>query len=394
VRVAVVDLAPGAAPEHRVRDRAVLERLARDLAAAPGVEVLPAEALADFFRAPRDPQADAMAARARAHIARGQELFVRLKPDLAILEFEGALRSLEAVFADLPRLDDLAEAHLGLGVTYQAKGQEDLAAREYLRVLLLQPERQLDEAVYSPLVLERFGRMREQLATSLRGSVSLLSQPPGAEVSMDGRPVGATPITIPGVAPGAHYFALRLDGYRTWSGVLEVPAGGVERQEVFLVEGERIDRLRLRQRLEAGARAADAEALARGLGVGRLVLVSFEHPAGQSMLRVAAYRGGGREVLAAGVFGGEEESLAALAARLRRWLDGDATAFAPAAPMGGGQPGGLVGGQDPVTPPAEPAWYERWWVWTLVGAAVVGAAAATTVVLLQGDSGVELTVYR
>ncbi|HOX42026.1 MAG TPA: PEGA domain-containing protein [Myxococcota bacterium] len=388
-RVALVDLSPGAEPGYRSRDQALRDALAADLAGRPGVEVLPAEALAEFFRAPRDPQAEPLAARARAQIAKGQELFVRLKAELAIVEFQGALRLLEAAFADLERLDDLAEAHLGLGVTYQAQGQDAQAEREFQRVLLLQPERQLDEAVYSPLVLERFERARQQLATSLKGSVSLLSQPPGADVRMDGRPVGATPITIPDVRPGAHYFSLRLDGHRTWSGVLEVRPGGVERQEVFLVEGERIERVRLRQRLEAGPRAADAEALAQGLGVGWLVLVSFEHPAGQSMLRVSAFRAGEREVLAAGVFSGEAEALAALGERLGRWLAGDRTALAAPGPTGF-----LPGGEPLPPPPEETAWYEQWWVWTLVGVAVVGAATATTVVLLQGDSGIDLSVYR
>jgi len=40
----------------------------------------------------------------------------------------------------------------------------------------------------------------------------------------------------------------------------------------------------------------------------------------------------------------------------------------------------LVLGLAPATPPVRPgrkAWYERWWVWTLVGAAVVGATAAS-----------------
>jgi hypothetical protein len=389
-RVAVVDLSPAVEPEYRTRDQALRDELAAALARRPGVEVLPAEALAEYYHAPRAPQSDALAARARTHIAHGQELFVRLKPDQAIVEFQAALRLLEAAFADLEQLDDLAEVHLGLGVTYQAQGQDAQADREFQRVLLLQPERQLDDAVFSPLVLDRFERARQQLLTSLKGSVSLLSQPAGADVVMDGRPVGATPITIPDVRPGAHYFSLRLDGHRTWSGVLEVQPGGVERQEVFLVEGERIERVRLRQRLGAGPRAADAEALAQGLGVGWLVLVSFEHPAGQSMLRVSAFRVGEREVHAVGVFSAEAEPLAALGARLGRWLAGDPKALdAP------GSIGFLPGGQaPPPPPPAETAWYEQWWVWTLVGAVVVGAAAATTVVLLQGDSGIDLSVYR
>jgi hypothetical protein len=389
--VAVVDIGGPASPDWRALDRGIVQRLSAGLAEEPGVRVLDEQQVAAFFREPPAGEARELLSRARAHMQEGQALYARLKPVQAIEAYGAALRLLEAVFAHLERLDDLAEVHLGLGTAHQALGQDAEAEREYRMVLLLEPEHRLDEGIFSPLVVERFDRVRERLATSLRGSVSLLSRPAGAEVLMDGRPVGETPITIPGVLPGDHYFSMRADGYRTWSGVLEVRPGGVERQEVFLAEGERIERVRLRQRLGqagvAGARAADADSLARGLGVTRLVLVSFDHPGGQPMLRAGAFRAGGREVLAAGVFQGEPAQVEGLIGRLRAWLRGQAGAFDVPALEG---PGG--GEQPPAV--EEPAWYERWWVWTLVGVVVLGAAATATGLALDRDRGIELDVIR
>lgn len=43
--------------------------------------------------------------------------------------------------------------------------------------------------------------------------VTLVSNPPAAEVSMDGRIVGRTPITLPSISGGEHQFILGKDGY-------------------------------------------------------------------------------------------------------------------------------------------------------------------------------------
>lgn len=390
-RVVVLDVTEHPAAQWRAVNRQAIETLAQGLAAGQALKVLPQHQVEAFFAEPPDPKAGELVAKAEEQLALGREHSTRLKPDKAIKEFSAALRNLRAVFAHLPGLSALAEAHLQRGMTYQALGKGELADREYRMVLLLEPDRQLDDAMVSPLVIERFEQVRSELVTSMKGSVSLLSTPDGARVLMDGRQVGFTPITIPGVLPGEHYFSIHHPGYRTWFGVLTVPAGGVEKQEVFMVEGSRY---RLwRQRMRLGAPEADplaAAELAEGLGADWLVLVSFSHPGGQALATLKTWqRGGGLEPL--GVFPVGRSKLAPLAAKLLRWIGGDRSAFA--APKIVRTPDLPPPGQDP-PPSAGPAWYERWWVWTIVGAAVVGAATATTVVLLDRDSGIQVDVYR
>jgi hypothetical protein len=253
---------------------------------------------------------------------------------------------------------------------------------------LLDPARKLDEAVVNPVVIERFEHVRSDLVTSLKGSVSLLSRPSGARVLMNGRPVGHTPITIPGVLPGEHYFSMHLAGYRTWFGVLSAPAGGVEKQEVFLSEGQSIARARLLR--QALGSAAAAEQLARGLGVDWLVLASLSHPGGQSLAKLTAYSRA-EQLQSLGIFRLDDERRPALIQRLARLLGGDATAFARMDP----DPDPI--GPDPRLPhPVEKtgAWYSQWWFWTAVGVVVAGAAATTTVLMLDGDQGIQVDVYR
>ncbi len=66
------------------------------------------------------------------------------------------------------------------------------------------------------------------------GSLSIASRPAGATVTLDGRVVGVTPLTLPGVAAGPHAVRLQLAGYRTWSVSAQVVAGQAKRVNASL----------------------------------------------------------------------------------------------------------------------------------------------------------------
>ncbi len=387
--VAVLDVTARPVAEWREIDRDMVSRMGEALVRGSGFSVLSAEEKAAFFAEPPDPQARGLAEQALKKLEAGRGFSTRLKPGRAIEEFTSALRTLRAIFPHLPDLSDLAEAHLQRGMTYQALGKDSWAGQEYLTVLLLDPDRKLDDAVVNPVVIERFEQVRAELVTSMKGSVSLLSKPAGARVLMNGRLVGWTPITVPGVLPGEHYFSMHRPGYRTWFGVIYVPAGRIEMQEVFLAEGRSIARVRLLQRID---QASAAGQLADGLGAGWLVLMSFTHPGGQHLVKLSVFERGG-PVATLGIFPVDGDRIEALADKVRRWMAGDRSPFA--GPK-------IVRKSDPVVPdPALPpppdgssAWYEQWWFWTVVGAVVVGAATTTTVLLLQQDSGILVVGYR
>jgi hypothetical protein len=57
------------------------------------------------------------------------------------------------------------------------------------------------------------------------GSLQVLSRPAGANVLVDGRLVGRTPLVLSGVSAGAHDVRLELDGFRRWSTSVEVRPG-------------------------------------------------------------------------------------------------------------------------------------------------------------------------
>lgn len=403
--VALLDISQSD-PDWRDQDLRLLERLRAGLADADGISMVPAGRVAALFREKTTIDVASLHAKARTHLARGKELSARLKPRKAIEEFSEALRILRAVFPFLDDLGDLEDAHFQLGMTFQALGKERPAERQYRMVLLLDPDRQLDEATVNPVVVERFGQVRERLLTSMKGSVSLLSKPEGARVFMDGEPAGRTPITIPGVTPGDHYFAMEHEGYKTWFGVVRVEPEAMEKREVFLVEGESVRWVRLRNRMAAAGMgqvpAASARELTQALGCDWLLLVALSHLGGKTMLEVGLFERGTTQVSPLGVFPAPGGDPADVVQRVRRWIGGERRTphktFVRRKKDAGA--GGVAGGGTRPPPPSPPpppdgtSWYESWWFWTAVGVVVTGAAATTTALLLTRDSGIQLEVIR
>ncbi len=71
------------------------------------------------------------------------------------------------------------------------------------------------------------------------GSILAETRPPGAEVWLDQRLVGETPMSIPAVPAGAHRIEFRLDGYRIWTTTVEVAPATQARVAASLADAAR-----------------------------------------------------------------------------------------------------------------------------------------------------------
>ncbi len=80
------------------------------------------------------------------------------------------------------------------------------------------------------------GTLRFVLArpAPLQGEADIVSTPPGASVSVDGRPVGTTPITGLKLKAGKRRLEVTLEGHETWADTVTVAAGESGRVEVRL----------------------------------------------------------------------------------------------------------------------------------------------------------------
>jgi hypothetical protein len=399
----LVEVTPQPDPQWREQDVRLLREFRNLLEARPGIRLVPDAELDALFKEPPTRATEPLAQRARGHLKKGKEYSESLKPKQAITEFKEALRILRAIFASLGDLSALEEAHLHLGMTYQALGKDRRAAREYRMVLLLNPQRKLDDTMVNPVVVESFNQARERLLTSMTGSISLISKPSAAWVHMNGKPVGYTPITLPGVYPGEHYFTMEHDGYQTWFGVIKVKPGELEKKEVFLAEGKRIRWVRLRSRIgHAGigrAGAQDVEKFTNAVGADWLLLTVVSHLGGQVMLELGIFESGGKQVSSLGIFTAEEGHLGKVAERVERWIKGDRT-LSHKTFIRKKTPGDNLGGGTGLPPPPPPppeegtAWYKSWWFWTAVSVVAVGAAAVPVTLYLTRDSGIRVEAYR
>ena len=90
-----------------------------------------------------------------------------------------------------------------------------------------------------PAAVAKAAPPRTQEPATFVGSLVVVSRPTGATVSLDGRVVGTTPLTLPEVAAGSHAVKLELDGYRTWSVAAEVVSGQQKRVSASLERRER-----------------------------------------------------------------------------------------------------------------------------------------------------------
>ena len=67
------------------------------------------------------------------------------------------------------------------------------------------------------------------LPASERGTLLVVSRPAGAQVVMDDRSIGRTPMTIPEVTVGEHSIRLELPGFKSWATTADVKAGSATR---------------------------------------------------------------------------------------------------------------------------------------------------------------------
>jgi hypothetical protein len=111
----------------------------------------------------------------------------------------------------------------------------------------------LDPARYPPAIVALYGKA--QAAPAGKARLSVITEPPGARVWLDGKPVGAAPLELTDVAPGEHYLAATLDGH------------AARGERISLADGDTASETLLLGRLPAEERARSLRAglMAEGL---------------------------------------------------------------------------------------------------------------------------------
>ncbi|MGB0592080.1 MAG: PEGA domain-containing protein [Myxococcota bacterium] len=133
---------------------------------------------------------------------------------------------------------------LAIAVTYDQMGQLGHAA-EFHRAFLMRAQKHA--ALLTPAWGKRVENSKRDVdrimkrASAIQGFVSVVTQPPGATISVDGRPVGAmgdgvSPFLL-FLDPGAHTVSLARSGYKSAERTIKIAAGAIRALDVVLEPG-------------------------------------------------------------------------------------------------------------------------------------------------------------
>jgi len=150
-------------------------------------------------------------------------------------DFDKTIAELQkAIELRLNDKSDLIQAHLYLGFAYVGKNQRINAVVEFAKVIHLDPELNLDPKVYSSKILTVFNDTRQSLTDSL----TVVSTPGDADVYLDGKKIGVTPLKLNSVIVGDHIMKVVKDYFQPKELDIRVDKGEDNRVQVQLDKAE------------------------------------------------------------------------------------------------------------------------------------------------------------
>ncbi len=326
-------------------------------------------------------------AEARGLLAKGKKLYEDLDFDGAVDQLHEAQKLYILNLPFLRSNRDLIDTHLYLGMTYLAQKKSKEAKDQFRRVSYLDPKREPSGKDFPPPMLKSFAETKQEVLAAETSRVALTSEPVGAAVFLNGRPLGKTPLTLD-LLKGEYFLLMELEGRQPWYRPVKIQKR-MEQVRVSLKLDEYTERWRRLFRVREGSdvRAADigpildlaGEVSADFVFLGTLEQKKDFRLLGQlldartSELSQVAMVNVGADL---SDFGG---SAAALSETLIGFVRGDGFLVNSEKPnLNLPLADRTVGGADrppqPIleaTPPGK-KWYEKWWIWGLVAGVGVG----------------------
>ncbi|MBI4666573.1 MAG: fibronectin type III domain-containing protein [Nitrospinae bacterium] len=139
--------------------------------------------------------------------------------------FNDALSAINDALATLSDDKAKARAHLLAGMAHYAQNQQETAEEEFKKAVLLDPHLKLSAKKYPPQIVRLFNQARARHL----GAVVILTQPADAEVYIDDKLTGLTPVVVEDMPAGPHKVKIVKQGYRA------------EEREITARESERIE---------------------------------------------------------------------------------------------------------------------------------------------------------
>ncbi|AKF10668.1 PEGA domain-containing protein [Sandaracinus amylolyticus] len=281
------------------------------------------------------------------------------------------------------RREQLVDAHMLAAVARCQMRRARECEEGFARVLVFREGQEFDASRYPASAQDAFERARTRTLAGPRGTLIVETEPAGAEIYVDGRSYGPSPVRVDGLLRGDHYVTIKHLGYErvirraTLDGNdSRVRYELATNERAQLVASQEFQRV-LRGELGEERAGANLRSLGNTLGAAQ-VIVGVVRPIGDHEMHVQVwlYDIRTRFLLATreGTITHDEAGMVTarqMAIDLYRGVD---LGGAIAAPEDDG-PGGHE---------RQPELWEQWWFWTAVGVVLVaggvgiGAGVATS----------------
>lgn len=148
--------------------------------------------------------------------------------------FETALSFFEKSFGYLEFSVQLLDTLVYLAASLVQLGKDNLALPYLEKAIIYDPAFEYDFSLFPPKVKDLYNEMHSKLDERPRGSIEIVTDPPYAELYIDGKFVDITPATVEGLFSGDHYALISKTGYAKWNGIIKVSSEFERREEVKL----------------------------------------------------------------------------------------------------------------------------------------------------------------
>ncbi|MBN2493307.1 MAG: PEGA domain-containing protein [Deltaproteobacteria bacterium] len=344
--------------------------------------------------------------KAHGMLKAGKEEYDNLELDAALEKLQKAKEMYQKAAGRLGDGADYVETLLFIGAAFILSGDEEQGRMAFNEVAMFDKRRTLSAKTFPPSMIEIFNSVKEQVAASPVGQVLVKSNPPAAEVYLNGVFKGITPVTLAKVPEGRHFVRIEQDGFLPWGQTVDFFATHEESVEATLkVSGGRGE-YQAKTKSVLGDLEADPPAFAlvklgEWTGANRLVMLKVTQRKNEISVAAVMIGLNPRKKLSyrTETFDITNSTFLARADAFVSSLYGKVK-IPPAGGVAVGkkdpkESGGVIvtkrcnsnsdcavgemcteeGVCVPYTPPKE-QWYEKWWVWAIVGG---GVAVATTV---------------
>ena len=315
---------------------------------------------------------------ARAALQEGKQSIFKLDLDAALNQLADAVDQLIAVLPYIKK-QELADAMSLLAVAQHQKSGPKVALSTLRRLFVWRPTYQPNPAEVPPAVMESVDLAKQQVSALGRGTVNVTSEPPGAQVFVDGEFAGVTPVSVPDLALGEHFVTYKKLGYKRGLRIAQVTSHGAQisaklvRSEKYLLIEQAVEQVQP----QMGQPTIDGvvDNLRETLFLDHTMFVAMKptpSTPGSVTVQAFLYSLATKKLVSTkevqvqiehGTVSGANNPLGELCAGLYAGYDYEGSLQAPIDAL-------------PPAAVAEKPLVKRWWFWTAIGAAAAGTAVA------------------